>query len=90
MVKVNVNIIFWRLKVTTTSKGNKKEISSSEFFSRHFSAMPQREHMHDITVLFNVHLDNDYDPYTATFLKQCLTAVQDWNERNKGKKSNFF
>ena len=46
--------------------------------------------MHDITVLFNVHLDNDYDPYTATFLKQCLTAVQDWNERNKGKKSNFF
>ena len=39
--------------------------------------MPQREHMHDITVLFNVHLDNDYDPYTATFLKQRLTAVQD-------------
>ena len=43
--------------------------------------------MHGITVLFNKHLDNDYDPYTATFLKQCLTAKQDWNDRNKGKKS---
>ena len=45
--------------------------------------------MHGITVLFNKHLDNDYDPYTATFLKQCLTAKQNWNDRNKGKTSIF-